>query len=93
MKIESKIPEEQKVKEEKKQSHFILGLIIGMCVELIITGAIFFKAFPVIWWAIKHPNEMIWVIDRYDTIQKASHVLFFKDEMTGVTIVKPQMMK
>jgi len=77
--------------KELKPTGFIWGILIGMSLELIITGAIFYKSFPHIWWTLWHPVEITWTIERYNTIQKASHVLFFEDEMQGVTIVKPQM--
>jgi len=91
MKVEPKELKPISITPVKKSNGFIWGLLIGMSIELIICGAIFYKSFPHIWWAVWHPQEMNWVVERYDTIQKASHVLFFEDEMKGVTIVKPQM--
>jgi hypothetical protein len=86
-----KIPDVIEEVKPKKSNGFIWGLLLGMCLELIIMGAIIYPSYPDIWWASTHKNEMKWVIERYDTIQKASHVLFFEDKMEGVTIVKPQV--
>lgn len=77
--------------KKKKIDGFVWGFLIGMALQWIIIGTAMRSTANTMWWAATHKEEMQWVIDRYDTIQKAGHVLFFEDEMTGVTIVKPQM--
>ena len=65
---------------------FLVGMALQWAIILFgIRGAL-----PHVYWSVTHPDEVKWSMDRYELIQKASHVLYFEDEMKGVTIVKPQ---
>lgn len=79
-------------KKKKKIDGFIWGFLIGMALQLIIIGAAIIPFRNTIWWAIQHPAEMKWSMDRYTVIQQASKALYFESKMDGVTIVKPQSM-
>ena len=79
-----KVPKTQKkklvsgsVKEHLPIKTILMGFVLGIIVEGIV---IFFMAKPLylkMLWATQHPEEMKWAMDRYDTIQKASKVLYF----------------
>ena len=79
------------VNPKRKIDGFIWGLLLGMILEIGILYSIVRPYAPSLWWAFQHPAEVKWAKERYETIQKASHVLYFEDQMTGVTIVKPQI--
>jgi len=90
MEIKSKLKEIH-IPEPKKRSNFIWGFLIGMGLQWILIGLIIYPSFPTLMWTVMHREEVKWSMDRYEMIQKASHVLYFEDEMKGVTIVKPQL--
>ncbi len=79
-----KLPRMTKAKEPVavvKPKITVRGLIVGFVIGLLVEGIVVFLLakpfYPKTAWAMQHPEEMKWAMDRYEAIQKASKVLYF----------------